>query len=227
MKIKALISSPFAAAALFVLLFPAPARADDDMAIMPLSEIRPGMTGEWHTVVSGSRIDSFPMQVVGIAENFIGPQRPVIICKALDAANKLTGPVAGMSGSPVFINGKLIGAYAYGFTWPKDQALIGVTPIESMLEVETNYPPAGAPAGQRTAWRAMRESRRGPAMAGGAGERRAGPAHPGHAAIRDEAAADAAVRLRHFGTGAPEIFLAAVRAGPRSDAGAVRPRPRH
>jgi hypothetical protein len=55
--------------------------------------------------------------------------------------------VAGMSGSPVFINGKLIGAYAYGFSWPKDQALIGVTPIESMLEVETNYPSQAHPRG--------------------------------------------------------------------------------
>ena len=129
MKIKALISS-FFAAVVFVSLSPPAARADDSMPIMPLSEIKPGMTGEWHTVVSGSRVDSFPMEVVGIVENFIGPQRPVIICKALDATNKLTGPVAGMSGSPVFINGKLIGAYAYGWTWPKDQALIGVTPIE-------------------------------------------------------------------------------------------------
>jgi len=116
------------------------------MTIMPLADIRPGMTGEWHSVVSGRRVDSFPMQVVGIAENFIGPQRPVIICKALDATNRFTGPVAGMSGSPVFIDGKLIGAYAYGFLWPKDQALIGVTPIEQMLEVETNYPPAAPPA---------------------------------------------------------------------------------
>ncbi len=49
-----------------------------------------------------------------------------------------------MSGSPVFLNGKLSGAYAYGFLWPKDQALIGVTPIESMLQVETNYPPTKA-----------------------------------------------------------------------------------
>ncbi len=114
------------------------------MPIMPLSAIKPGMTGEWRSVVSGTRIDSFPMEVVGIAQNFIGPQQPVIICKALDATNKLTGPVAGMSGSPVFINGKLIGAYAYGFLWPKDQALIGVTPIESMLEVETNYPPTAS-----------------------------------------------------------------------------------
>ncbi len=129
------------------LLCPALLRAADDTPIMPLSEIKPGMVGEWHTTVAGSRVDSFPMQVVGIAENFIGPQRPVIICKALDATNKLTGPVAGMSGSPVFIEGKLIGAYAYGFLWPKDQALIGVTPVEFMLEVETNYPPAASPVG--------------------------------------------------------------------------------
>ena len=137
---------PGLCAIIFALLCPAPARAADDMTIMPLSEIKPGMLGEWHTTVSGSRVDSFPMQVVGIAENFIGPQRPVIICKALDATNRFTGPVAGMSGSPVFIDGKLIGAYAYGFLWPKDQALIGVTPVEFMLEVETNYPPSAPPA---------------------------------------------------------------------------------
>ena len=137
MKIKALISSLFAAVVFCPAVSARGPRGGQHVPIMPLSEIKPGMTGEWHTVVSGSRIDSFPMEVVGIAENFIGPQRPVIICKALDATNKLTGPVAGMSGSPVFINGKLIGAYAYGWTWPKDQALIGVTPIESMLEVET------------------------------------------------------------------------------------------
>ncbi len=148
MKISKFNSYLGLAGFLFFSLFSIHARADDGTPIMPLSEVKPGMIGEWHTVVSGTRIDSFPMQVVGIAENFIGPQRPVIICKALDTTNKLTGPVAGMSGSPVFIDGKLIGAYAYGFTWPKDQAIIGVTPIESMLEVETNYPPTQIPAGK-------------------------------------------------------------------------------
>ena len=147
MKINALISSLLAAAAVLASLPSSPARAADSTPIMPLSEIKPGMVGEWRTTVAGSRVDSFPMRVVGIAENFIGPQRPVIICTALDATNKLTGPVAGMSGSPVFIDGKLIGAYAYGFLWPKDQALIGVTPIEQMLEVESNYPPTTLPAG--------------------------------------------------------------------------------
>jgi hypothetical protein len=113
---------------------------------MPLSDIKPGMRGEWHTVVSGTRIDSFPMRVVGVADNFIGPGRPVIICEGLDATNKITGPVAGMSGSPVYVDGKLLGAYAYGFTFPHDQDLFGVTPIGQMLEVE-KYPPATDPWG--------------------------------------------------------------------------------
>jgi hypothetical protein len=145
---KKLISAFGAAAFVFGPLFLTLARAEDAMPIMPLSEIKAGMKGEWHTVVSGTRIDSFPMEVVGIAENFIGPQRAVIICKGLDPTNILTGPVAGMSGSPVFIDGKLIGAYAYGFEWPKEQDLIGVTPIEAMLEVENNYPPAAIPPGK-------------------------------------------------------------------------------
>ena len=139
MKFHALM--PGICALALVLPGPDRTRAADGMPIMPLAEIKPGMVGEWQTTVAGSRVDHFPMQVVGVVENFIGPQRPVIICQALDATNKLTGPVAGMSGSPVFIDGKLIGAYAYGFLWPKDQALFGVTPVESMLEVETNYPP--------------------------------------------------------------------------------------
>ncbi|HEV2320167.1 MAG TPA: hypothetical protein VGV18_10485, partial [Verrucomicrobiae bacterium] len=122
------------------------ARANGSTPIMPLADIKPGMKGEWHTVVSGTRIDSFPMQVVGVANNFIGPGRPVIICEGLDATNKLTGPVAGMSGSPVYVDGKLLGAYAYGFVFPHDQDLFGVTPIEEMLEVE-KYPPAANPWG--------------------------------------------------------------------------------
>lgn len=117
MKFNALI--PGLCPVIFSLLSRTLAGAADSTPIMPLSEIKPGMLGEWHSTIAGSRVDSFPMQVVGVAENFIGPQRPVIICKALDATNRFTGPVAGMSGSPVFIDGKLIGAYAYGFLWPK------------------------------------------------------------------------------------------------------------
>jgi len=104
-------------------------------AILPLAEVRPGMEGEFRTVINGTEIEAFPVRIVGVVDNFIGPKRPIIWAEALDEDNRLFGPVSGMSGSPVFINGKLIGAYAYGYNFPKDQALIGIQPIESMLEI--------------------------------------------------------------------------------------------
>lgn len=109
--------------------------------ILPLSEVKSGMEGEFRTVIQGTEIQSFPVRIVGVVENFIGPQRPVIWAEALDSDNRLFGPVSGMSGSPVFIDGKLIGAYAYGYNFPKDQALIGIQPIESMLEISRMHPP--------------------------------------------------------------------------------------
>ncbi len=108
--------------------------------IMPISEIKPGMQGMWKTVVSGTTIEEFGLEVLGVAQNFVGPQRSVIICQAIDTQNVLTGPVAGMSGSPVYVDGKLIGAYAYGYNWPKEQAIILVTPIEDMIELIDDYP---------------------------------------------------------------------------------------
>lgn len=120
--------------------------------IIRLSEIAPGMRGVWHTVVTGTTVETFPLEVIGVSQNFAGPQRSVIICQALDPTNLLSGPVAGMSGSPVYIEGKLAGAYAYGYLWPKEQAIIGVTPIEDMLELlnddtttqASTIPPVGA-----------------------------------------------------------------------------------
>ncbi|AWT59709.1 MAG: hypothetical protein DF168_00903 [Candidatus Moanabacter tarae] len=108
--------------------------------LMPLSDVVTGIKGEWRTVVSGTEVESFELEVLGVAQNFVGPQRSVIICQALDPMNKLTGPVAGMSGSPVYIDKKLVGAYAYGYLWSRDQAIIGVTPIEQMLEVLEGFP---------------------------------------------------------------------------------------
>jgi hypothetical protein len=102
---------------------------------MPLADIKPGMKGEWRTAIEGDKVQSFPLEVLGVMQNFTGPKRSVIICEALDPSQMQDGPVAGMSGSPVYIGGKLIGAYAYGFTYSKDQAIIGVTPIADMMEV--------------------------------------------------------------------------------------------
>ena len=117
-----------------------------DFEIYPLKDIKRGLMGEWRTVISGNQIEQFKLRVLGVQQNFAGPRRPVIICEALDDQNKLSGPVAGMSGSPVYIDGKLVGAYAYGFMMAKQQAIIGVTPIEQMLEVIDNYGPGKATA---------------------------------------------------------------------------------
>lgn len=101
---------------------------------LPVSEVKPGMQGEWRTVISGSQIETFRFEVLGTARNFTGPQRDVIIARALDESQIVSGPVAGMSGSPCFIDGKLVGAYAYGYSWPKAQSIIGITPIADMME---------------------------------------------------------------------------------------------
>lgn len=93
------------------------------------------MEGTWKTVVAGSEIREFPLRILGVVDNFAGPKAKVIIAEAIDEENLLSGPVGGMSGSPVFIDGKLLGAYAYGYLWPKEQAIIGITPIDQMFEV--------------------------------------------------------------------------------------------
>lgn len=104
-------------------------------AIITVAEIEEGMEGVWRTVVKGSEIQEFPLRVLGVAHHFLGPGKHIIFCEALDAENRLSGPVSGMSGSPVYINGRVAGAYAYGFSMAKEQAVIGVTPIEDMLEM--------------------------------------------------------------------------------------------
>lgn len=129
--------------------------------LMRIEEVKPGMEGEWRTVIFGTEIQTFPLRVIGVAEHFVGPNQPVIICEALDETNILSGPVAGMSGSPVFIDGKLIGAYAYGYTWPKEQAIIGVTPIYNMLPVLEDKGRAVASSGSVNAhWKSVEPASR-------------------------------------------------------------------
>jgi hypothetical protein len=110
-------------------------------ALMALEEVNPGMRGEWRTVVRGTEVESFALEVVGVMDGFVAPDYPVILCEILDPDNRLTGPVAGMSGSPVLIEGRLAGAYAYGFPWSKGRVFVGVTPIELMVAMREKASP--------------------------------------------------------------------------------------
>ncbi len=99
--------------------------------ILPLSQVRPGMVGVAYTVFTGTKPEPFNVRVVSIVENFI-PKQDIILVKAEDPRVEFSGIAAGMSGSPVYIDGKLIGAIAYGWSFSK-LPLAGVTPIEAML----------------------------------------------------------------------------------------------
>ncbi len=105
--------------------------------IMKVSEIKTGMIGEGRTIFKGTRIETFKFKVLGVLEK-LAPGRNLVIIEALESPTlSESGIIAGMSGSPAYIDGKLIGAVAYGFAFAK-RPIGGVTPIEEMLETD-NY----------------------------------------------------------------------------------------
>ena len=107
----------------------------DSSKFMPLSEIVPGMTGEGYTVFSGTTVEKFGFEVVSVEPNFY-PNWDVIWVKGSGENFEKTGVAGGMSGSPMYINGRLIGAISLGYYYQREHAnLMGVTPIELMVEV--------------------------------------------------------------------------------------------
>lgn len=101
-------------------------------SIFPLKDIRPGMHGVGRTIFQGDHVQQFQVEILGVIDN-MGPKQSVILAKLSGGPLAETGVLEGMSGSPVYIDGKLVGAVALGFPFSKD-ALAGITPIEQMLQ---------------------------------------------------------------------------------------------
>lgn len=99
--------------------------------ILRLADVKPGMVGEAFTVFQGTKPEPFKVRVVSIMRQFL-PKQDVILVRAEDPRVEFSGIVAGMSGSPVYVDGKLMGAIAYAWSFSKEP-LGGVTPIETML----------------------------------------------------------------------------------------------
>jgi hypothetical protein len=99
---------------------------------IPIEDIRPGMVGEGRTVFSGDTIESFKVTILGVLRN-VGPNANLILAELEGGPLAHTGVIAGMSGSPVYIDGKLIGAVAFAFPFAKDP-IAGITPIQEMLD---------------------------------------------------------------------------------------------
>ena len=100
-----------------------------------LSDVKPGMKGKGYTVFSGTTVEEFDFEVVSIEYNYF-PEWHVVWCKGLSENFKRTGVAGGMSGSPIYINGRLMGALSLGHFNQREHAnLFGVTPIELMVKV--------------------------------------------------------------------------------------------
>ena len=101
-------------------------------AILPLSEIKVGMKGYGLTVFRGTEPERFDVEVLGTIRRF-KPHQDLVLIKTIHPRLEIAKVVAGMSGSPIFINGRMIGAYAYGWQFGAEP-IAGVTPIQSMLD---------------------------------------------------------------------------------------------
>jgi len=101
--------------------------------ILPLSQVRPGMQGYAYTIFAGDQIEKFDLEVIGVMPNFLGPQQSIILVQLKGEKVEHTGVVAGMSGSPVYLDGKLAGALSLKLGVFTKEAIGGVTPIEDIL----------------------------------------------------------------------------------------------
>lgn len=102
---------------------------------MPLSDVKVGMTGTAYTVFQGVKPEPMGVEVLGVLRNMTGPKGDIILVRLKGEKPEFTGVVAGMSGSPVYIDGKLIGAISYRIGEFSKEPIAGVTPIEKMLEI--------------------------------------------------------------------------------------------
>ena len=105
-----------------------------DMRLLPLDDVRAGMKGVARTVFAGSDTEEFGVEILGVLPGFPGARQSTIIARLSGPNVAKTGVFAGMSGSPVFIDNKLVGAIAYSFPFAKEP-ICGITPIAQMIEI--------------------------------------------------------------------------------------------
>jgi hypothetical protein len=101
---------------------------------LPLDQVRPGMIGVGRTVFSGTKLEDFKVEVLGVMRNVIGPKRNLILARLDGGPLAKTGVIAGMSGSPVYVDGKLMGAVSYSLGQFSTEPIAGITPIDEMID---------------------------------------------------------------------------------------------
>src|SRR5437879_2703674 len=110
--------------------------------LFPLADVTTGMRGVGKTVFSGGRIENFDVEILGVLDN-IGPKQSLILARLSGGPIEKTGVMQGMSGSPVYIDGKLVGAVAMAFPFSKEP-IAGIRPIADMLSLPDRQAPRAA-----------------------------------------------------------------------------------
>ena len=122
------------AAAVLVLMAVSALQGQSQIQFFPLKDIRPGLKGVGRTIFQGNKVQEFQVEFLGVLKNFLAPKHDVILARLSGGPLAETGVIAGMSGSPVYVDGKLVGAVALAFPFSKE-AITGITPIQEMLDV--------------------------------------------------------------------------------------------
>src|SRR5436190_18461294 len=118
-----------------------PTLSAQTVKFMSVDEIQPGMRGYGKTVFQGTKIEQFDVELLGVLKNF-APKQDMILARLSGGPLARTGVIAGMSGSPVYIDGKLLGAVAFSFPY-STEPIAGIQPIQQMLGLldQKNVPP--------------------------------------------------------------------------------------
>src|ERR1700674_5808954 len=109
---------------------------------IPVDQVQPGMQGYAYTIFAGDQVEKFDLEVIGVMPNFLGPRQSIILVQLKGPKVERTGVVAGMSGSPVYLDGKLAGALSLKLGIFTKDPIAGVTPIEDVMRppAQTNVP---------------------------------------------------------------------------------------
>ena len=113
---------------------------------MPVDEVRAGMRGTGLTVFDGAKRSEFTAEIIGVLENSFGPRRNLVLARLDGGPLAASGVIQGMSGSPVYIDGRLVGAVSYALGSFPRETIAGITPIDEMLRDDTPGPARAARA---------------------------------------------------------------------------------
>lgn len=126
--------------AVLALSFALPLAAADNPELFPLSDVHPGLKGVAYTIFTGDQVQQMDVNVLGVLKDALGPKQDIILVELSGADVAKDGVVAGMSGSPVYFDGKLAGAISLKIGAFTKDAIAGVTPIQNMLDIQQAMP---------------------------------------------------------------------------------------